>query len=82
MEKIQDIKYIILDVDGTMTDGGIYYDGTGNEWKKFSVKDAAGIWAVIPIYIEVEDGLRLERALCRERQQKEPKYAEMCIRKS
>ena len=35
---------------------------------------------IIPIYIEVEDGLRLERALGRERQQKEPKYAEMCRR--
>lgn len=53
MEKIQDIKYIILDVDGTMTDGGIYYDGTGNEWKKFSVKDAAGIWAAQKYGIKV-----------------------------
>ena len=29
---------------------------------------------VIPIYIEVDDGMRLERALKRERQQKKPKY--------
>lgn len=36
--------------------------------------------AVIPLYIEVEDGIRLERALSRERSQKEPKYAEMCRR--
>ena len=35
---------------------------------------------LIPIYIEVEDGLRLERALKREREQKEPKYVEMCRR--
>ena len=35
---------------------------------------------IIPIYIEVEDGLRLERALGRERQQKVPKDAEMCRR--
>ena len=35
---------------------------------------------VIPIYIQVEDGLRLHRALERERQQAEPKYAEMCRR--
>ncbi|MCR5128529.1 MAG: guanylate kinase [Lachnospiraceae bacterium] len=35
---------------------------------------------VVPIYIEVEDGLRLERALARERQQREPKYREMCRR--
>lgn len=35
---------------------------------------------LIPIYIEVEDGLRLQRALNREREQKEPKYAELCRR--
>ena len=35
---------------------------------------------VIPIYINVEDGLRLERALNRERQQAVPAYAEMCRR--
>ena len=35
---------------------------------------------LIPIYIEVEDGIRLERALKREREQKEPKYEEMCRR--
>lgn len=35
---------------------------------------------VIPLYIHVEDGLRLERALERERQQEEPGYAEMCRR--
>lgn len=34
----------------------------------------------VPLYIEVEDGLRLERALKREQQQKEPKYAELCRR--
>ena len=36
--------------------------------------------AVIPLYIQVEDGLRLSRALERERQQSEPRYAEMCRR--
>lgn len=35
---------------------------------------------VIPIYIQVEDGLRLSRALARERQQASPKYTEMCRR--
>ncbi len=35
---------------------------------------------VIPIYIEVEDGIRLERALKREKEQKEPKYTELCRR--
>jgi len=35
---------------------------------------------VVPLYIEVEPGLRLFRALARERTQVEPKYAEMCRR--
>ncbi|MFR8317625.1 MAG: guanylate kinase [Catenibacillus sp.] len=35
---------------------------------------------LIPVYVEVEDGLRLERALRRERSQANPRYAEMCRR--
>lgn len=35
---------------------------------------------VLPIYIEVDDGVRLSRALDRERQQSQPKYEEMCRR--
>ena len=38
------IKLVVIDVDGTMTDGGIYYDEHGNEMKKFSVKDAEGFF--------------------------------------
>lgn len=37
------IRYWVLDVDGTLTDGGIYLDDAGNEMKKFHVKDGAGI---------------------------------------
>ena len=37
------IRLLVLDVDGTLTDGGIYYDSTGNELKKFGVKDGAGL---------------------------------------
>lgn len=33
-----------------------------------------------PIYIEAEDSIRLQRALDREKSQKEPKYAELCRR--
>ena len=36
------IKYLIIDVDGTLTDGGIYYDNNGNELKKFCTKDGSG----------------------------------------
>jgi len=36
-------KLIITDIDGVWTDGGMYYDQTGNEWKKFNTIDSAGI---------------------------------------
>ncbi len=39
------IKLLVVDVDGTMTDAGIYYDQNGNELKKFCTKDAAGFFA-------------------------------------
>lgn len=35
---------------------------------------------LVPIYIEVDDGVRLERALTREREQQNPQYEEMCRR--
>jgi len=36
-------KLVLTDIDGVWTDGGMYYDETGNEWKKFSTYDAAGV---------------------------------------
>ena len=44
------------------------------------IRNYFGKEQVVPIYIEVEDGLRLERALKREKQQSMPKYKEMCRR--
>ncbi len=44
------------------------------------IRDYFGASLAVPVYIEVEDGLRLQRALDRERQQKEPKYKELCRR--
>lgn len=53
MNKLKLLKYMIIDVDGTMTDGGIYYDSYGNEVKKFCTKDAAGIFCMNSIGIKV-----------------------------
>jgi 3-deoxy-D-glycero-D-galacto-nononate 9-phosphatase len=36
-------KLVLSDIDGVWTDGGMYYDQTGNEWKKFNTYDSAGI---------------------------------------
>ncbi|MCR5467798.1 MAG: guanylate kinase [Lachnospiraceae bacterium] len=45
-----------------------------------ALKKYYGEEKIIPIYIEVEDGLRLQRALDRERAESSPKYDEMCRR--
>jgi len=39
LAKAQQIRCIITDVDGVMTDGSIIYDNNGMEYKKFNVKD-------------------------------------------
>ena len=39
------MKLMVIDVDGTLTDGKIIYDENGNEMKEFSVRDAAGFFA-------------------------------------
>ena len=44
------------------------------------IRDYYGSERVLPIYIEVDDGIRLTRALEREKSQKQPKYEEMCRR--
>ena len=40
---MMNIKLFITDIDGVWTDGGMYYDTTGNEWKKFNTADSAGV---------------------------------------
>ncbi len=45
-----------------------------------AVREYYGWDRVIPVFIEVEDGERLQRALNRERQEQHPKYKELCRR--
>jgi 3-deoxy-D-manno-octulosonate 8-phosphate phosphatase (KDO 8-P phosphatase) len=42
MDKRQ-IKLIVMDVDGVLTDGKLYIGADGNEYKSFNVKDGMGI---------------------------------------
>ena len=48
-----DLKLLVVDVDGTLTDAGIYYDENGNELKKFCTKDAAGFFAAHSVGIKI-----------------------------
>ena len=42
-ETLCNIKMLIFDSDGVLTDGGVYIDEEGHEMRRFSIKDGAGI---------------------------------------
>lgn len=42
-ERCAAVELLVLDVDGVLTDGGIYVDDNGVETKRFHVRDGAGI---------------------------------------
>lgn len=72
-------KYFTVN-DHQMADDKQDYLLIGTLESYLKIRDYFGKERVVPIYIEVEDGLRLQRALDRERSQAEPKYEEMCRR--
>lgn len=47
------IKIFALDVDGTLTDGGVYMDGKGAEFKRFDIRDGYGIRKLIDSGVKV-----------------------------
>ena len=44
------IKFLVMDVDGTLTDGKIYMGSNGEVMKAFNIKDGCGIAMVLPKY--------------------------------
>lgn len=42
-ERAQQIKMVVMDVDGTLTDGAMYYGMEGEVMKRFSTRDGMGI---------------------------------------
>jgi len=44
---VENIKLIVADVDGTLTDGGMYIGDSGEEFKKFNTKDGMGFKILI-----------------------------------
>ncbi len=41
--RVSDIRLFLTDVDGTLTDGGMYYGSDGTEFKKFNTRDGMGL---------------------------------------
>lgn len=60
------------------SDNRYLYIGTLESYA--AIRSYFGDKMVAPVYVEVEPGIRLERALARERSQENPKYTEMCRR--
>lgn len=44
------VKYLVLDVDGTLTDGKIYMGPSGEAFKAFDIKDGCGIHDILPAH--------------------------------
>ena len=51
--RLAEIKLVLTDCDGVLTDGGVYYGAEGEQLKKFNIRDGMGVerlrkWAEIP----------------------------------
>jgi len=52
-KNLPNIQLIVFDIDGVLTDGSLIYDNTGNELKRFNIKDGFGIRAAMFSGIQV-----------------------------
>ncbi|MHB8483309.1 MAG: KdsC family phosphatase [Nitrospiria bacterium] len=52
-EKIEQIKFFLMDVDGVLTDGRLYYDDQGKEIKVFHIHDGNGVRLLLEQGIKV-----------------------------
>lgn len=46
----KNIRFLVMDVDGTLTDGKIYMGDSGEIFKAFNIKDGCGIKDILPQY--------------------------------
>jgi 3-deoxy-D-manno-octulosonate 8-phosphate phosphatase (KDO 8-P phosphatase) len=53
IERANDIRLLVLDVDGVLTDGRLYFTARGEEMKCFHVRDGAGIVQLLRSGVQV-----------------------------
>ena len=70
--------FTVVKEEGFQEEGNYLMIGTLESYEK--VRAYFGGERMIPVFIDLDDGLRLQRALDRERAQEEPQYEEMCRR--
>ena len=69
---------LVTAIQGYRHDNNYIIIGTLESYLK--TREYFGKTKVLPILLEVDDGVRLQRALDRERRQENPKYEELCRR--
>lgn len=70
--------FTVADENLDLTNANYIMIGTIESY--ISVKKYFGSGVVIPLLIDLDDGIRLQRAIDREKKQREPKYEELCRR--
>jgi len=53
IERAKDVRLLVLDVDGVLTDGRLYFSARGEELKCFHVRDGAGIVQILRAGLQV-----------------------------
>ena len=53
VERASDIRLLVLDVDGVLTDGRLYFSARGEQTKCFHVRDGAGLKQVLKAGLQV-----------------------------
>ncbi len=53
IERANDVRLLVLDVDGVLTDGRLYFTARGEEMKSFHVRDGAGIVQLLRAGVQV-----------------------------
>lgn len=53
VERANDVRLLVLDVDGVLTDGRLYFSARGEQLKCFHVRDGAGIKQVLNAGLQV-----------------------------
>lgn len=53
VERANDIRLLVLDVDGVLTDGRLYYTARGEQMKCFHVRDGSGIKQLLQAGVQI-----------------------------
>jgi 3-deoxy-D-manno-octulosonate 8-phosphate phosphatase (KDO 8-P phosphatase) len=61
LNRLKTIRLLAMDIDGTLTDGGVYVFEDGREFRRFDIKDGLGLKAMQSAGIEV---VWLSSAVC------------------